>query len=175
MEDLVLLVATAGLILYHLFTIAGVSTIADEEQRNEALAIRYNETHTVFHCKSTIADTGLLSITVSCILTVEVLLQTTLIIFASNMPNDIDEERLRMLKKLCTYLAVGNLFEWFDSSLTLGSVKHTDPIKEIVYSKKTWTVLSRCIFPMMLFYRFHSGHLLWHVNHVEASEEDAPR
>ena len=148
--DLLLLVATAGLIAYHLFSAIGAFGIMIPSRRDH-LAVD----------EQILAKT-VLSFFHSILSVLQVSAQTAIIILSNAVsPQNSTDEAFK--KYLLRFLAISNGFKWFSGSMILGCIRETDPIKKYAFTMQTWISISRTVYPMLLFYRLHSVHLTWHV------------
>lgn len=157
--DLLYLISVTGILVYDLFNVVGSDGILEEESLNKLIA-DMDPDSSIFTVV-TAKVLGTLSMSISVLFILQATLQTAIVIFGNNV------RRIRPYtgrdKKIALFwsLVIGNLSIWFGSTLLLGSVRYTDPIKELVFSKQTWIVISRCVYPMLLFFRLHSCHLLY--------------
>ena len=158
--------SNAGIIIYHLFIISGTHGLSSSYLK-EALKNIDDPDHTIF-TEETIPTLQGLICSISVVYVIQATAQTFLMIFANNNTLSYSNPTISWL---CYFLAVCNFFKWADSSLTLSSVGHTNPIKELVFSRMTWLTISRFLFPMMLFYRLHSVHLLYEAGVKQLSDK----
>ena len=146
-SDLVLLMSNAGIIIYHLFIIFGTHGLSSSNIK-EALKNIDDPDHTIF-TEETVPTLQVLICSISVVYAIQATSQTFNIIYANNSKvefrNSFDQAQ-PILSLLCYCLAVCNGLKWIDSSLTLSSVGHTNPIKELVFSRMTWLAISRFYF-----------------------------
>ena len=157
-----------------MFIIAGTHGLSSANL-DDALKNIKTPNHTIF-TKETVPVLRDLILGISVIFSCQVALQTFIITIASKTKYLQSIKQTRpLLAVLCWCLAFCNFFKWLDSSLNLSSVAHTNPVKELVFSRSTSVVIARSLFPMILFYRFHSVHLLFetglHLHSVQPEEE----
>lgn len=176
MDSLVIMVATTGLFAYHLFRFVGsfgVFNVTVEYFNHTHISGRDTLEYMEVYGSSRTTRIGALSVTTSGLFFIQVALQTFIIVFGLNVTkykhktggttNNARQNREgqgEMVKiSWIRYMAICNFTVWLYSCLLLSNLSNTDPIAELGFSER-WPEISRSVYPMMLFYRLHSMHLL---------------
>lgn len=134
----------------------GSTGIIDTSIREE-LINRISPNKTIFDSSSALTI-GTLSLVTSVFFTLQVMIQTAIIILGGSIDKPVSQCKKAIILFEC--LGWFNVCIWANSTLLLSTIKVTDPIKNLVFAKDTWIAISRCVYPMMLFYRLHSKHEL---------------
>lgn len=176
--DMLLMVAAGGMFLYHMFILVASCSMLYSTQRNHTVNF---EKKTIPHPLPIVENVGVLyyigifSLIDHLVLVFQVIFQTMLLIggqYASKSTSPIRSIKSEFL----WYIAVCNAARWVTDSFFDTTVSQINPIKQIVYPADMWIVISRALFPLMLFYQFHSAHLCYALKHrLYPDRPHAPR
>lgn len=72
-----------------------------------------------------------------------------------------DPQRYKhILKELLYFLCVCNAAKWITDSFIEGHYLKSSEAKILVFGETTWTAITQTTYPLVLFYRFHSVHMV---------------
>jgi len=162
-------VAATGEFIYHYFSIFANSSVFYDSLLNEMVQEEQNSTNWLLENRNVLIQIGQMNFASNTIGMLQVGLQT---FFILNMSESLNErnfkeklksfsprKRTAFLKCLC-YVCVCNLFKWITDSFIEGHFLIITGSAELVFGKSTWTAITQTCFPLVLFYRFHSWHMI---------------
>ena len=96
----------------------------------------------------------------------QIALQTFLLVLAKSNHNttinwrENQERKKYLFKETLWYLCVCNFSKWVTDSFVEGNLLKNSEAKNLVFGSQTWTGITQSVYPLVLFYRFHSVHMI---------------
>ncbi|XP_067949755.1 uncharacterized protein [Watersipora subatra] len=170
-ETILLLIAAFGEFVYLYFGTVTATAGLDPVKLREMVLENHNDTRLNFRYDD---KHGLERLNLICWLTLltnfidifQVSLQTYFIIFSEgNLANwhqrlNGGNRKLCVFKEIVWYLCVCNFAKWISQSIFEDSLLRNSEAKTLVFSVDRRTAITQTTYPLVLFYRFHSGVML---------------
>jgi len=162
-------VAATGEFIYHYFNIFANSSVFHDSLLNEMVQRKHNSTDLLLENKSILIKIGAMDFVSNTIGMLQVGLQT---FFILNMSESLNERNFKeKLKNFSSkkktafieflwYMCVCNFFKWVTDSFIEGHFLVITGSMTIVFGESTWTAITQTCYPLVLFYRFHSVHMI---------------
>ena len=125
-----------------------------------------NSTDTPLESDQTILDISWITFFTNSLDVFQIAIQTFILLVSQETKKDEvrwshNESRSKyFLKEIFRYLCVCNFFKWFTDSFIEGHFLKNSEAKTLVFGEPTWTGITQSAYPLVLFYRFHSVHML---------------
>lgn len=153
------MVCTLAVTAYHLFLAIGSVSLLSVEG-TQKLVKHENLSHLAIHMNgTTLQIVGAMAITESIVMIAQVILQTAVLISSSKSKQGYKPSLPG--QELLWCIAVYNATIWIMDSFLSMRLSKISPIKELVYPEQTWTIVSKTLYPLIIYYRFHSAHLYY--------------
>lgn len=159
---MLLLISATGEFIYLFFGLLAATSAFNKEKLDEMIHNAPNTTHPEkFQAESALTFvTNTLDIT-------QISMQTFVLILTT-APGPLrwcsETTRSKRMKYIITeilyYLSVCNAAKWVTDSFVEGHYLRLSEAKILVFGKSTWTAITQATYPLVLFYRFHSVHMI---------------
>lgn len=116
--------------------------------------------------KDALSEISWLTFFINIIDILQIAIQTFILILAeSNQGNRIawrvgGKRKKHWFKEILWYLCVCNFSKWVTDSFIEGHFLQISEAKDLVFGAKVWTAITQSAYPLVLFYRFHSVHMI---------------
>jgi len=171
-------VATTGEFIYHYFSIFANSSVFYDSLLNEMVQEEQNSTNWLLENRKVLTQIGQINFASDVIGMLQIGLQTFLILNMSKSLNECNfKEKLKNFStrkksafiEFLWYVCVCNVFKWVTDSFIEGHFLVITGSTKLVFGESTWTAITQASYPLVLFYRFHSGHMIFElIDNIQA-------
>lgn len=169
-EMILLMVAATGEFIYLYFGVLASTAGFDSEKLNMMAEIERNQTTTQgqeLASRATLFEICWITFVTNVLDIHQISIQTLLLILArvkegSRVQWETGDARKKyFLKEILWYLCVCNFSKWVTDSFIEGRFLKESQVKDLVFGgETTWTAITQSTYPLVLFYRFHSVHMI---------------
>lgn len=166
-ETILLLAAAVGEFIYLYFGILAASAVFKEKTMDEMMNLEMKQSH--FNGQEedrfSLRRLGWLNFFTNIIDIFQIGAQTLLLFLAESSISVLTwcEDRSKkksLLRELLWYLCVCNFAKWVTDSFIEGHFLKNSEAKTLVFGSTRWTAITQSTYPLVLFYRFHSVHMI---------------
>lgn len=157
-----LLISATGEFIYLYFGIVAATTAFNKEildKIEEHAQAQTNET------RSELVAENALNFVTNSMDVVQIAVQTSALILATmgktfNWRTEDAGKAKHILSEVLYYLCVCNAAKWITDSFIEGVYLKSSEAKILVFGETAWTAITQTSYPLVLFYRFHSVHMI---------------
>ncbi|KAF6021304.1 hypothetical protein EB796_020387 [Bugula neritina] len=168
-ETILLLVAATGEFVYLYFGLLGASAAFNQNSVDTMMTQVTNHTGSYICNESMLQEISYVNFFTNIIDIVQIAMQTLLILIMkenvnNHLPIDLNyltTKKQKIFLQSLWYLCACNFFKWVTDSFIEGHFfLKSSETKTLVFSETTWTAITQTTYPLVLFYRFHSVHMI---------------
>jgi len=162
-------VAATGEFVYLYFGLLGASAAFNQNSVDTMMTQVTNHTGSYICNESMLQEISYVNFFTNIIDIVQIAMQTLLILIMkenvnNHLPIDLNyltTNKQKIFLQSLWYLCACNFFKWVTDSFIEGHFfLKSSETKTLVFSETTWTAITQTTYPLVLFYRFHSVHMI---------------